>query len=81
MAANYTNAVQSKEARSIESVRLAPAKAHLESRTESNAVEPDLIGRLGSIAESVLMEVHGKKGAAAVLFEAMSQRAQRRGQI
>lgn len=68
MSRTLQNAVQTKEVRSLGTVRLSPVKAQLDSRTESNptnGVENSDLIRLGSIVESALLAAHVKKGVAA----------------
>lgn len=66
MARTVANAVQSREVRSLDGIRLSPAKASYESPTESTGVEHGLLDRLARTVESALIDAHGSQKAAAI---------------
>lgn len=66
MAATVANALQSKEVKSLDDVRLRPAKATIERPVKSTPVQDDRLGRLSSTVESALLAAHGKKAVAAL---------------
>jgi hypothetical protein len=64
MAATLQNAVQSKEVRTLDTVRLRPAKAQHQSPTEST--RSPLLDRLAGVKKAALVAVHGSGKAAAI---------------
>lgn len=66
MSRSLSNTVQSKEVRTLDGVRLSPAKAQWQSPTESTRVHGDLLSRLSKTVESALIAVHGSQKAAAI---------------
>lgn len=66
MATHLTNAVQRKEVQTLDSVRRTPAKAQLESPSESTPIQDCLLDRLGRTVESALTDAHGSQKAAAI---------------
>lgn len=63
------NRQPSKEGQSLDDVRLSPAKANLDSRTESNSVQDGPLDRLGRTIKAALVQTHGSGQAAAITLD------------